>query len=277
MLALAGVIAGAASGASAAERGVIDYKVYFGGFAAIALEIDLARTARHYRISTTVRTLGVIDMLFPWTMRAYSRGRLEGAELRPEAAGHTSAWRGQQRIVEILYRDGRATVERVVPAPDRDERAPVPDEDVGGTIDLAGAVLSMSLAIEAGHGCAGRVRVFDGRRRYDLVAERIGIEAVRRFGRAGYVPRALKCRVTMERRSGFRKSGDYGKSDMDGRDGSDADRRAGTVWFAPPGAGMPPVPVSIEVETKWGLVIAHLLRARPAPAGDAKDSPARRP
>ena len=36
-------------------------------------------------------------------------------------------------------------------------------------------------------------------------------------------------------------------------------------------------PVRIEVETKWGLVIAHLLRARPAPAGDAKDSPARRP
>lgn len=29
---------------------------------------------------------------------------------------------------------------------------------------------------------------------------------------------------------------------------------------------MPPVPVRIEVETKWGLVIAHLLRVRPAPA-----------
>lgn len=238
VLALAGVIAvaasGAASGARAAERGVLDYKVYFGGFAAVALEIDLARTARHYRISTMVRTLGVINKLFPWTMRAYSRGRLAGAEIRPEAAGHTSAWRGHERIVEILYRDGRPTVERVVPAPDRDERAPVPDEDVGGTTDLAGAVLSLSLAIEAGRGCAGRVRVFDGRRRYDLVAERIGIEAVRRFGRAGYVPRALKCRVTLERRSGFRKPGDHGKSGLGKRDESDADRRAGTVWFAPP-------------------------------------------
>ncbi len=260
---LAVAIAVCASGATAADRGILDYKVYFGGFAAVALEIDLARTAEEYRILTKVRTLGVIDKLFPWTMRAYSRGRLAGRELRPEAAGQTSAWRGRERIIDVRYDDGRPIVARVVPTPDRDERVPVSDEDVRGTVDLASALLSLSLAAEAGRGCTGRVPVFDGRRRYDLIAERIGVEQIRRFGRAGYEPRALKCRVTMVRRSGFRK--------ITNHDELDTDRHSGTVWFAPPGAGMPPVPMRIEVETRWALVIAHLMRVRRAPAGVAQE------
>ena len=150
-------------GARAAERGVLDYEVYFGGFAAVALEIDVERSAERYRISTTVRTLGLIDKLFPWTMRTYSRGRLAGVELRPQAAGHTSAWRGRTRIIDVRYRDGRPIVERLEPTPEKDEREPVSDDDVRGTIDLASAVLSLSLAVEAGRGCAGRVKVFDGR------------------------------------------------------------------------------------------------------------------
>ncbi len=279
MLALAGAIAVTASsaGATAAERAILDYKVYFGGFAAVALEIDVARSAEQYRISTTVRTLGIVDKLFPWTMRAHSRGRLAGAELRPEAAGHISAWRGRERIVDVRYRDGRPIVARLVPTPERDERVPVSDEDIRGTVDLASAVLSLSLAVEAGRGCAGRVPVFDGRRRYDLVAERIGIEPVRRFGRPGDVPRALKCRVTMERRSGFRKIADHEDSDGDGHDGKGSARRGGTVWLAPAGAGMPPVPVRVEVETKWGMIMAHLIGVRPGLAGEAEGSADARP
>ncbi len=258
-VALAVAIAVWTSGATAAERGILEYKVYFGGFAAVALEIDLARTAEEYRILTKVRTLGLIDKFFPWTMRAYSRGRLAGREPRPEAAGQTSAWSGRERIMDVRYADGRPIVARVVPTPDQDEREPVSDEDVRGTVDLASAILSLSLGAEAGRGCTGRVPVFDGRRRYDLIAERIGVERIRRFGRAGYEPNALKCRVTVERISGFKKHSDH--------DESDTHRRSGTVWFAPSGAGLPHAPMRIEVDTPWGMVIAHLLRVRRVPAG----------
>ncbi len=257
--ALAVAIAASTSGATAAERGILDYKVYFGGLAAVGLEIDLSRTADEYRILTKVRTLGLIDTFFPWTMRAYSRGRITARELRPEAAGQTSAWRGSERIMEVRYDGGRPTVARVVPTPDQDDREPVSDEDVRGTIDLATAILSLSLAAEAGRGCTGRIPVFDGRRRYDMIAERIGVEQVRRFGRAEYEPAALKCRVTVERISGFKKHSDH--------DESDTDQRSGTVWFAPSGAGLPHAPMRIEVDTPWGMIIAHLLRVRRVPAG----------
>ncbi len=264
--ALAVAIAVCASGATAAERGVLDYKVYFGGFAVVALEFDFERTAEDYRIVTKLRTIGMIDKLFPWTMRSYTRGRTAGTELGPEATGQTSAWRGRERIIDVRYDDDRPIVARVVPTPDQDEREPVSDEDVRGTVDLASAVLSLSLAAQAGRGCGDSLPVFDGRRRYDLIVERIGIEQIHRFGKSGTGYRALKCRVTMVRRAGFMK--------ITNRDESDSDRHSGLVWLAPVEAGMPPVPVRIEVDSRWGLMIAHLTRARDrrGPSAEAEDT-----
>jgi hypothetical protein len=149
----------------------------------------------------------------------------------------------------------------VAPPPDRDGRAGVAAAEVAGTVDLASAILALSLGVEAGRGCARLVPVFDGRRRYDLVVERIGFELVGRFGQAGPDRRALKCRVSMVRRSGFKHDPDHG--------GDDGAGRTALLWLARAGDGLPPVPVRIELETRWGLVIAHLIRVRAAPAGAA--------
>jgi hypothetical protein len=265
LLTLAAAMAIATPAAATTGRGVLYYKVYFGGFAAAALEIDLQRSADDYRITTKMRTLGVIDQLFPWTLRSYSRGRLAGAEPRPTAAGQTSDWRGRVRRVDMRYADGRPIVERLAPVAERDDRTPIADEDLRGTVDLAGAILALSLDAEAGRECARLVPVFDGRRRYDLIAERVGVETIRRFGRPGLEPRALKCRLSMVRRAGYRRIGKRG--------GSDAKRRSTTIWLAPAGAGMPPLPMRVEIDTRWGLIIAHLLRVRGVPS-DVTPAPA---
>ena len=256
--ALVVAIAISASGAARAERGILDYKIYFGGISVVTLEIDLERTAEEYRIFSKMRTLGVIDQLFPWKMNGYSRGRFAGGEVRPEAVGYSSNWRGRQRSLEVRYDNRRPTVTRVVPKPNEEKRVPVSEADIRGSIDVSSAVMSLSLAAQTARGCTGHVPVFDGRRRYDMVAERIGVEAMRWYGRPGYEPRAVKCRVTIVRRSGFKR--------VSNNDESAKVKRSGTVWFAPGGNGVPPAPMRIEVETRWGLVIAHLTRVRQAPA-----------
>lgn len=247
-----------ASGAAAAERGIMDYKIYFGGISLAALEIDVERTDREYRIFSRMRTLELINQLFPWTIKGYSRGRFAGGEVRPEAAGHSSNWRGNQRYMDVRYDRGRPAVTRKVPAAEKDERVPVTEAEIQNTLDLSSAIISMSIASRTARGCTGHVPVFDGRRRYDMVAERIGVEAMRWYGRPGHEPRAVKCRVTVVRRSGHRNASQN----------SDTAKinRTGTVWFTPGGDGVPPAPMRIEVETRWGLVIAHLTRVRKAPA-----------
>jgi hypothetical protein len=250
-------IAISASGAAKAERGIMDYKIYFGGISVVALEIDVERTGRAYQVFSKMRTLGLIHQFFPWTMTGYSRGRFVDGEVQPQSVGHTSNWRGNQRLMEVRYDRGRPMVTRRVPQTDKHERVPVADADIVNTLDLSSAIIAMSLASQTAEACTGHMPVFDGRRRYDMVAQRVGIEAVRRYGRSDVEPNALKCRVTVVRRSGHRKVAAN----------SDAEKinRTGTVWFAPGGDGVPPAPMRIEVETPWGLVIAHLTGVRSAP------------
>ena len=54
----------------------LGYRVYFGGFEALALGVDVALAAERYKMDMNFRTQGLIGRLFPWTMRAFARGRL---------------------------------------------------------------------------------------------------------------------------------------------------------------------------------------------------------
>ena len=63
----------------------------------------------------------------------------------------------------------------------------------------------------------------------------------------------------MVRRAGFQK--------ISNRDEPDTDRYSSTVWLAPVDAGMPFVPVRIEVDSRWGMMIDHLTRVRRAAPG----------
>jgi len=211
-----------AAGAAKAERGIMDYKIFFGGFAVAALEIDIERTAAEYRIFSRMQTLGLINQLFPWTMKGYSRGRFVGGDVRPEAAGHTGNWRGNQRYLDVRYDRGRPTVTRKAPSIEKHERVLVTEAEIQNTLDLSSAIISMSIASHTAQGCTGHAPVFDGRRRYDMVAERIGVEAKRYYGRPGHEPRAVKCRVTVVRRSGHRtvsQDSDTAKIKRTGPDG----------------------------------------------------------
>lgn len=241
--------------AAAAMRSVVlDYDLYFGGLQGVrlAVEIDLARDS--YDMEVALHTDGLIGKLVPWTMKAWSRGRLlADAGLRPRSAGHNSIWRGKQRETEILFEHGRGDVVRIAPPPSGDDRDAVPAALRRDAIDLAGAVLSVARSMMAGGGCDRRVPVFDGRRRYDLVMHHVERATIERSRYSPFGGDVLVCHIEIDRIGGFKKT--HASDAQDGRN------RSILVYIGSVFDGTPPVPVRVEFETRFGAVRAHLARA----------------
>lgn len=257
MTAIAGIAGGmmlAASSASAAERHLsLEFEAYIGGISALTVGVDAGLRPDAYNVDFRFGTRGLVSWVVDWKMNAYSRGDVERGLLVPASAATRSLWGGDKRTTRLDYgKDGSVTA-NLVPPPDGDDRNPVPDALKRGTVDISSALLGTLEAIGKTGSCARRVKVYDGRRRYDLVVEDGGKTTLGADSESVYHGPALVCRLSIDPKAGFRKSA----SRMDWATGDYA-----KVYVARVFSNGPPIPVALEYGTTLGQLRAYLTDAR---------------
>lgn len=242
-----------APGARAGDSDLaLGYAVYVGGVQALSLGIDLDAGVHAYDMKIALKTQGFVGRLFPWSMDAFSRGRLGSEGVEPASAGQRSLWSGRQRMTELIYRpDGSVAVTAVPP---RDETAPqVPQEQITGTVDLVSAILSVLKQVGSGEPCRASVPVFDGRRRYDLTTRPAGTAMLRSNPYLKFSGEAVACNVFLRPVEGTPRRATL--IDL-------TDENAMIVWVARLLPDLPPVPVKLDMDTGLGAVRAYLESAR---------------
>lgn len=253
------LLAGLACTAAHASTGVaLDYEVRYGPLQILEMRNTTRISEGRYEARSEMRTVGMVSLLFPWSASSRTNGRGTGTALMPEAHRTRGELRGTARSVAIAYdSDGRITLDVAPPATD-DERDPVPAALQQHTIDPLTAGLA---AVNSG--CHGTLRVFDGRRRYDMVLADRGEGDMPSSRHNIYNGRARLCRVSITPLAGFWRRNtqeDYRPSQLD-------------AWIAQPVAGVLPVPVYLELTAPRGTLGIHLSAARvidePAVAADA--------
>ena len=261
LLALAGgsAAAGAAEGTADRKDLDLDYSVYLGGVNVIELDIELVLDGLRYDLHAAMETQGLAGRLFPWSMRAHARGQVEPTRLRPVESHSESTWRGEKGWVTMRF-DGDGP--RIVSAePERDPGDVSPDL-LREAIDVGSAILAISRSVESGRACGAKIPVFDGRRRFDFVLDRLGDQEMARNRYSAFAGTAVRCKVGMEVLHGKGREGDYG--------GFGSGGRTVTMWMGTIFEGVLPMPVRIEYETRWGHVVAHLAVAKIRVAGREK-------
>lgn len=253
------------SRAAAAEKNLagqsavdLSYKIYIGGFHVAVINIDLDLAPKNYDIAAKVKTSGMVGRMFPWWMRAYSRGEIVGAGVMPVSAGQRNSWKGRERFIDMKFTDGVARIERIAPKPEGDDRDKVPEAMRTGVVDLASAIVSIIRKMDGDDTCSAQVAVFDGRRRYDLIARPDGVEKLKPSGYTPFVGDTVNCELRIRKKVGFKKNDDSGWND--------GDRRA-RVWMGKAFADVPPVPVRLTLNTPLGGLVAHLSAATHAAGG----------
>jgi hypothetical protein len=244
---------------ASAQRLGLDYTVYFGGLHVLDLGVAVGLGARTYDVTSNIRTVGIARWWAPWDSVATTEGRLDGLQVEPQRHRMEGELRGHRRTVAIDFRGSDVADVRLDPPPAHDEdRDPVTPAEMKGTLDPSSALLAMSRRVAADGGCTGRVPVFDGRRRYDVVVVDRGTERLSAGDSDRFSGPALRCDFTFVPIAGY------------ARHSTDPEHlkyrvRTGHAWFAEIVPGEPAVPVRIEMQGDVAVTVVHLRRVQPPP------------
>lgn len=256
------VLALGAHGPAAAERFAMDYEIYAGGLRMLEARIDVDFKPDAYDIEIAASTRGLVDSLVDWETRNRSYGKVAAdGTLRPIRHQVDSEVNGKPRTVFMEYDGEGSFIERrVEPSVETEEREPVPDEMTRDTLDALSAVMHAIYLLERGERCDTSVPVYDGRRRFNVVFEQVGMRELDKSRQSRFAGPALKCRVHVElvRGAWKRQNRWLEYSDEDTRR-VETDEGLVDVWFGRLQPGSARVPVRLEIHSPFGTGIAHLV------------------
>lgn len=226
------------------------WQVYLGGFNLGNIGIKSSFTGNSYSAVSRLKTAGVVNSFYEAVIDANSVGVVAGSALQPQKYDSNTVNEKQSQKVGLAY--STAGIELISDPPYNTSRFPVTEEQKRGTLDpLSGLVYALSgVSITSDKPCGETVRVFDGRRRYDVELKFAGKDKVSTDD--GYSGPAVKCTVNYKQIAGFKPNINKGKP-------------LPTIhaWFATmeSSSGGPVkqfiIPVKIMTETPYGIALAH--------------------
>ncbi|WP_052214471.1 DUF3108 domain-containing protein [Belnapia sp. F-4-1] len=239
--------------AARAEPLVARYDVHAAGLTVMKLEALLDIDGPNYLVRTRTQMNGMVGFFARGDQVTSAEGAWRGTEPVPVRYRVNGTWRGDPRVVAMDYTPAGMPVLRAIEPPNT-EREPVPAALQAGTVDALSALAKLTRVVARTGRCDTGARVFDGRRRADYAVQTAGQGVLPAEG--GFGGPALKCVFEGRLIAGR----------LDDQDPEEARRpQTADIWFGQPLPGRGPLPVRIELPTRWfGTVRAVLVSVEPA-------------
>ncbi len=247
---LAGAVLFSAAGAVPAlpadGRHVTEYDISLGilpiGTASFSSEFE----GRDYRIAGSFKSGGIANIIKRVSAETSVTGRISGDRLQADSYNLVYRLGKRTRVYDVAYRDGNVTGTTITPAPRRNPEnwVAVTPRDLRSVLDpLSGLIFPDGAAI-----CSGRVPVYDGESRMDLLLNR---EGTKPFETKGFKGDAIVCTIRYLPKSGFRR----GRTDIEYLKKTPME-----VWFAKADNAKVYAPVYARIPTKMGPLYVTAVR-----------------
>ncbi len=233
----------------------LSYGVYALGGRAFDIELEARGNAEGMQVVSGVRSTGTANLLLRFRMESDLRLRLDPAgRLSPLRYASLSDGSFSRRSVVMVWGEDGLPSTVIDPPAENDDREPVLPEQIRNTFDPTTALLARVLARDSAAPCTGSDRIFDGRRRFNLHYEMVGMESLPASERSAYAGPALKCQLRFEPIAG------YTRKHMENT--RKLENEVTEMWLARlPGQ---PVWLPVRLRTTWmlGEVGGHVTAAR---------------
>lgn len=226
------------------------WQVYLGGFNLGNIGLKTSFSGNGYSAVSRLKTAGVVNSFYEAVIDATTVGVVAGQTLQPTKYNSNTVNERMSQKVDLSY--SAAGIDLFAEPAYNTERYPVSMEQKRGTLDpLSGIVHSLSgITRSAAKPCGDTVRVFDGRRRYDIELKFQGQDKLK--SDEGYSGPAMRCTISYKQIAGFKPNINKGRA-----------LPTISVWFAnlESSSGGPVqafhVPVKVMTETPYGIALAH--------------------
>lgn len=250
------IFAAPAGAFTSGDRYEVDFDVTAGGRIA-HLTLAFAMVGQNYQFASRQESAGMLDWLVSWRSQTEATGYFRGADPVPTSYRVDGTFRGDPRKVELIFEDGRVVRMDTVPEARDDDREEVPPALREGAVDPVSALVYALRSVNETGKCDARVKVFDGRQRYDIVFTDKGTTAVPRHYASNFEGAARACEFEWIPIAGRKRNPSVRMS---------GDQRSGTVYLAPVAGGAVVAPVRIEFASWFGTIVGHLRDVRRMPA-----------
>lgn len=193
----------------------ITYKGEIAGFDVGRIFLDVAASPTHYEVGYRMEQRGIARWFSDAEARSIARGTFDQGRIASHYyLNHDYEGDDDQQYVELFRAAGSPRL-HLWSEPQYDFFQPVSEEVALGAVDPMAALVSLGFGkAKAGKSpCERTVKVFDGRRRFDLVMTDAGTEYIRKGGKGRFEGNAYKCKLEQKKVAGYREKD---KGDIEG-------------------------------------------------------------
>lgn len=176
------------------------FEVSIGPFDASAVDFEYRLDKENYAVYSDIYTRGMFDTLYPFAAHYATTGQNDAGKMRTQTYSYRSKSRFSRRTKEVTYsskgvplqiissKNGREKVKKVKAAP-----------DAADTTDLQTVVAAVVRQYNAAKTCAAVFKVFDGKRRFDVIFKDLGGDNLPKAGNSPYYGSAVKCSMYIDK------------------------------------------------------------------------------
>ena len=198
-----------------------------------------------------LKTSGIVNSFYAAIIDATATGFVRKGQIVP--ASYDSNYEGEKTKQRVALNYSKAGISLTADPMYDVKRFPVTDDQKKDTVDpMSGIVQAVSgITVAPGLPCGDTVRIFDGRRRYDLEMAFVE-DTTLSSDNGGYSGKAALCTATYRQLAGFKPNLNRGK-----------ELPTLQIWLAkfPAKAGGPikefAVPVRVQSETPLGVAVGN--------------------
>lgn len=247
---------------------VVTYDVYVGGVHLLTADILFQEQKDKYHSIVKAHTYGFWYKMLPWDTMLDASGAIIGEHFVPAEFHARDVFKNKVKTTRLIYdKNGNVTSEFNPPSHDDNREVVTPDQR-RGALDAVTGLLQMLALSAAEKTCAVKVPVFDGKRRFDIIATDGGMDSIDETGYSVYKGPAHICDATFKMVAGAWKEGE--RSGFWKLNDKEAGREPFHIWLASLAPELPEMPVRLESGSVWGLIITHLSQWRYAGPDDLK-------
>ncbi len=171
-----------------------DFFVTVGPFDASRTEFTYRLTPDNYQVTSTVKTNGFFDTVYPFTATYNTAGRISANKLITKDYSYTSRSRFNTRTKQVFYdKEGKPLYQISGKNGNNKKREFEEPATPADTFDLQTVIVKLARQYNLLGFCDSQMAVYDGKRRFDVVFKDLGQEDLAADEHSFYQGPAAKC------------------------------------------------------------------------------------